>query len=152
MGRPLEGGEVRIVDPDTGRDLPPGTPGELRSRGYNTMKGYYKMPVETAQAIDGEGWLRTGDIAVLDEAGNYRITGRLDLQMEGIGLFLDGELMASAISAETVGGPLNSIRWLAESLLSRGESLRAGDIVIPGSAVKLVTVPRGALSPRRAPA
>jgi len=77
VGRPLDGVEVKIVSPDTGAEVPPGTPGELCSRGYNTMKGYYRMPEETAQAVDAEGWLHTGDIAMLDSNGNYRITGRL---------------------------------------------------------------------------
>ena len=77
VGRPLDGVEVKIIDPDTGAELPPGAPGELCSRGYNTMKGYYQMPTETAQAIDPDGWLRTGDIAILEDDGNYRITGRL---------------------------------------------------------------------------
>ena len=51
--------------------------GEFCSRGYNTMKGYYKMPDATAAAIDRDGWLHSGDLACRDEAGNYRITGRL---------------------------------------------------------------------------
>jgi len=77
VGRPLEGVSVKIINPDTGEEVPPGLPGELCSRGYNTMKGYYRMPDETAKAIDADGWLHSGDIAILDENGNYRITGRL---------------------------------------------------------------------------
>ncbi len=77
VGRALPGVEVKIVDPDTGREVPPGTQGELCSRGYNTMIGYYKMPEATAQAVDPEGWLHTGDLAVMDEEGYCRITGRL---------------------------------------------------------------------------
>jgi len=77
VGKPLPGVEVKIIDPETGAAVAAGTPGELCSRGYNTMKGYYKMPEETAKAIDADGWLHTGDIAVLDPDGNYRITGRL---------------------------------------------------------------------------
>jgi fatty-acyl-CoA synthase len=54
-----------------------GVPGEFCARGYNIMKGYYKMPEATAQAIDSEGWLHTGDLATVDENGYYKITGRI---------------------------------------------------------------------------
>ncbi len=67
----------KIVDPETGKELPPGQNGEFLSRGYNTMKGYYKMPDETAKTIDSDGWLHSGDLAMKDEEGNYYITGRL---------------------------------------------------------------------------
>ena len=69
--------ECKIVDPATGEDLPDGQNGEFVARGYNLMKGYYKMPAATREAIDGEGWLHTGDIACRDPEGNYRITGRI---------------------------------------------------------------------------
>ncbi|MBQ7364647.1 MAG: AMP-binding protein [Clostridia bacterium] len=69
--------ECKIIDPETGLDLPDGENGEFVARGYNVMKGYYKMPLATAAAIDSEGWLHTGDIACRDSDGNYRITGRL---------------------------------------------------------------------------
>ncbi|MBR2987211.1 MAG: AMP-binding protein [Clostridia bacterium] len=69
--------ECKIIDPETGLDLPDGENGEFVARGYNVMKGYYKMPLATAAAIDKDGWLHTGDIACRDSDGNYRITGRL---------------------------------------------------------------------------
>lgn len=69
--------ECKIVDPETGLDCPDGVNGEFVARGYNIMKGYYKMPLATAAAIDAEGWLHTGDIACRTSDGNYRITGRL---------------------------------------------------------------------------
>ena len=72
-----------------------------------------------------------------------RRPGQVDLEMEGIGLFLDGKLAVSAISAETMGSPLNSLAWLARQLLSRGSRVRAGDLILPGSAVPLVTVDQG---------
>ncbi|NRS15130.1 AMP-binding protein [Brevibacillus sp. HB1.4B] len=69
--------EAKIIDPATGDILPPGVQGELCTRGYLVMKGYYNMPEETVKAIDQEGWLHTGDLATVDEEGYYRITGRL---------------------------------------------------------------------------
>ena len=69
--------QCKIVDPETGEELPDGENGEFCSRGYNTMKGYYKMPEATREAVDAEGWLHSGDLACRDERGCYRITGRL---------------------------------------------------------------------------
>ncbi len=77
VGRALPGVECKIVDPATGEDLPDNVDGEFVARGYNIMKGYYKMPEATAAAIDKDGWLHTGDLARRDENGNYRITGRI---------------------------------------------------------------------------
>ena len=67
----------KIVDPETGEEVPAGVNGEFCSKGYNTMKGYYKMPQATKDTVDEEGWLHSGDLACRDEDGNYRITGRL---------------------------------------------------------------------------
>ena len=69
--------ECKIVDPETGKDCPDEVIGEFVARGYNIMKGYYKMPKATASAIDRDGWLHTGDLACRTPEGNYRITGRL---------------------------------------------------------------------------
>ena len=69
--------QCKIVDPETGEEVPNGVNGEFCSRGYNTMKGYYKMPQATKDTVDAEGWLHSGDLACRDENGNYRITGRL---------------------------------------------------------------------------
>ena len=77
VGRAMPEIECRIVDPATGEEMPVGEVGEFVARGYNIMKGYYKMPKETAAAIDKDGWLHTGDLACKTEEGNYRITGRL---------------------------------------------------------------------------
>jgi fatty-acyl-CoA synthase len=76
VGRPLPEIEVRVVDPETGRDCGVGEPGELCCRGYNVMKGYYRNPEATAAAIDADGWLHSGDLATVDADGFYRITGR----------------------------------------------------------------------------
>ncbi|WP_173202397.1 AMP-binding protein, partial [Geobacter sp. SVR] len=77
VGRALPDVEVKIVDIETGATLPPGKQGELCTRGYLVMKGYYKMPDETARAIDGDNWLHTGDLAIMDENGYCKITGRI---------------------------------------------------------------------------
>jgi fatty-acyl-CoA synthase len=77
VGRPLPGVEVKIVDPETGEKLPPGIQGELCTRGFLVMKGYYKMPKATAEVIDQEGWLHTGDLAIETTDGYYKITGRV---------------------------------------------------------------------------
>lgn len=77
MGRPQRGVEVLIVDPEQGEALAHGQVGEIRVRGWNVMKGYYKEPEETAKTIDAEGWLRTGDLGFLDEQGYLVFSGRL---------------------------------------------------------------------------
>ncbi len=77
VGRALPDVEVKIVDIETGKALPPGKQGELCTKGYLVMKGYYKMPEETARAIDSRGWLHTGDLAIMDENGYCKITGRI---------------------------------------------------------------------------
>ncbi|NLX63174.1 MAG: AMP-binding protein [Clostridiaceae bacterium] len=77
VGRVFPHVEAKIIDPVTGEELPPNTPGEFITRGYHIMKGYYKMPEATAQAIDKDGWLHTGDLATVDENGYFKITGRI---------------------------------------------------------------------------
>ncbi|MDH6304889.1 fatty-acyl-CoA synthase [Parabacteroides sp. PF5-5] len=69
--------EVRILNPETGEECGINEPGEVCCRGYLLMKGYYKKPEATAEAIDKDGWLHSGDLGVKDESGNYRITGRI---------------------------------------------------------------------------
>jgi len=77
VGHHIPGVEVKIVDPETGGEVPRGVQGELCARGYNVMKGYYKMPEATHAAIDKDGWLHTGDLATMDENGYCKITGRV---------------------------------------------------------------------------
>ncbi len=77
VGRVLPHVQAKIVDPETGKECPPHVPGEFCTKGYHVMKGYYKMAEATAQAIDSEGWLHTGDLATVDEHGYYKITGRI---------------------------------------------------------------------------
>ncbi|HHU96324.1 MAG: AMP-binding protein [Bacteroidota bacterium] len=77
VGREYEFTEVKVLDPETGKECPVGVEGEMCCRGYNVMKGYYKNPEATAQVIDKNGFLHSGDLGVKDENGNYRITGRI---------------------------------------------------------------------------
>jgi fatty-acyl-CoA synthase len=84
VGRPLPGLEVKIVDPGTGAELGDMEQGELCTRGHGVMLGYYNDPVATAKMIDTDGWLHSGDIALRQEGGYYRITGRIkDLVIRG---------------------------------------------------------------------
>ncbi|MBO5926969.1 MAG: AMP-binding protein [Clostridia bacterium] len=77
VGSAFPGVECKIIDPETGNELPDGESGEFVARGFNIMKGYYKMPEATAQAIDKDGWLHSGDICMRTSDGYYKVTGRL---------------------------------------------------------------------------
>ena len=84
VGRTLPGVEVKLIDPETGKVVGDMQHGELCSRGHNVMIGYFKMQDKTAEAIDAEGWLHSGDLAMRQADGYYRITGRLrDLIIRG---------------------------------------------------------------------
>ncbi len=76
--------EIKIVDPDTGRTLPRGEPGEFLARGYCVMRGYWNDAERTAEAIDAAGWMHTGDLATMDEQGYVRVVGRIkDMVIRG---------------------------------------------------------------------
>ena len=77
VGKAMPHVETKIIDPETGETLGPNQQGEFCARGYNIMKGYYKMEDATAEAIDEDGWLHSGDLAMVDEKGYYKITGRI---------------------------------------------------------------------------
>lgn len=77
VGGPIFGVECKIVDPETGEEVGDNIDGEFCARGYNIMKGYYKMPEATAAAIDEDGWLHSGDLARRTPEGNFKITGRI---------------------------------------------------------------------------
>ncbi|TNF35935.1 MAG: fatty acid--CoA ligase, partial [Gammaproteobacteria bacterium] len=107
-GRAIPGVEVRCVDSE-GREVPRGEPGEICVRGYNVMQGYFDNPQATAEAIDSDGWLHTGDIGVMDERGYLRITDRLKdmfivggfncypAEIEGALLTMDGVAQVAVI-------------------------------------------------------
>ncbi|MFL9863119.1 AMP-binding protein [Paraburkholderia fungorum] len=96
---PHHGVEIRTVSPDTGAVQPPDRPGEIQVRGWSVMQGYYNKPKETAQAFSEDGWLRTGDLGVIDGDGRMRMLGRLkDVFRVG------GENVAPAEVEETLLG------------------------------------------------
>ena len=77
VGRDYEFVDVKVLDPETNKEVPVGTQGEMCCKGFNVMKGYYKNPTATAEVIDENGYLHSGDLGIMDENGNYRITGRI---------------------------------------------------------------------------
>lgn len=77
VGRLLPDIEGKIIDPESGKDLPADIQGEIVTRSACVMKGYYKMPEATAEAIDKEGWLHTGDLGEVDKNGYFKVTGRI---------------------------------------------------------------------------
>ena len=112
VGRKHPPVDVRVIDPSDGHICGPGEPGELCCKGYNVMKGYYKMPEATAEAIDADGYLHSGDLGMVDEDGYYRVTGRIkDMIIRGgenvypleIENFLLG--MPGVLDAQVIGIP-----------------------------------------------
>ena len=77
VGKALPGIECKIINPETGEECPHNVPGEFCARGYNVMKGYYKMEEATRQTIDKDGWVHSGDLCTCDENGYYKVTGRI---------------------------------------------------------------------------
>lgn len=86
VGKPLQGVEVKVIDPITGEDRLSGEEGELCTRGFLVMKGYFKMPEETAKKIDADGWFHTGDVAEINAEGYISIKGRLGDMIKSGGL------------------------------------------------------------------
>jgi fatty-acyl-CoA synthase len=98
LGKPLKGWEVRIINPETGLDCPPGVHGEIVARGPGRLIGYYKDPVKTAEAIDKDGWLHTGDMGSLDAGGNIMFHGRTKDMLK-----IGGENVAAAEIEARIG-------------------------------------------------
>ncbi|MCL2761218.1 MAG: AMP-binding protein [Desulfuromonadales bacterium] len=137
VGRALPGAEVKIVDVETGETLPPGKQGELCARGYMVMKGYYKMPEETAKVIDAENWLHTGDLAVMDDNGYCKITGRIkqmiirggeNIYPKEIEEFLYTHLGISDVQVYGVPDRKYGEQVMAAVILKKGVSMTEDDI------------------------
>nr|WP_263327169.1 AMP-binding protein [Neobacillus sp. Marseille-Q6967] len=137
VGRALPNVEVKIVEPGTSRELPYNQVGELCTQGYHVMKGYYKNPNATREAIDKDGWLHTGDLAVMDQNGYCRITGRLkDMIIRGGENIYPREIEEflythpKIVDAQVIGVP--DERWgeevLAWIILKEGCTLTAEEI------------------------
>ncbi|MDQ0429677.1 fatty-acyl-CoA synthase [Planomicrobium stackebrandtii] len=137
VGKPHAGVEVKIIDPVTGEEVEPGIPGELCTRGYHVMKGYYKNEEATQAAIDSEGWLHTGDIAVEDEDGYIAITGRIkDMVIRGgeniypreIEEFLYQHPSVQDVQVVGVPDPKYGEELMAWVILKEGEGLEAEEL------------------------
>lgn len=116
MGKPLEGMEVKVADPDTGEAKKSGEPGEIMVRGWAMMKGYHDPPPEMGPAFDSEGWYRSGDLGILDQEGYLTYLGRLrerlrvggeNVSPEEVGVFLRRHPVVEA--AEVFGVPDNRL-------------------------------------------
>jgi fatty-acyl-CoA synthase len=112
VGKAVRHTEIQVVDQKSGAQVERGTPGELCTRGYCVMAGYWNDPQKTAEAVDADGWMHTGDIAVMDDDGYVAITGRIkDLVIRGgenvypreIEEFLYGH--PDVVDAQVVGVP-----------------------------------------------
>ena len=129
--------EVKIVNPETGEDCPVGIQGEICCRGYNVMKGYYKNPEATKKAIDAEGWLHSGDLAVKTDDGFYRITGRIkDMIIRGgeniypreIENFLYGLPQIEAVEVAGIPSPKYGEEVAAFIKTKKGATLTEADV------------------------
>ncbi|WP_223637141.1 AMP-binding protein [Planococcus sp. 4-30] len=137
VGKPHAGVEVKIIDPATGEKVDTGVPGELCTRGYHVMKGYYKNEEATKDAIDLEGWLHTGDIAIEDEDGYIAITGRIkDMVIRGgeniypreIEEFLYQHPSVQDVQVVGVPDPKYGEELMAWVILKEGEQLNAEEL------------------------
>ncbi len=137
VGRALPNVEVKIVGVESGEPVGPGEQGELCTRGYHVMEGYYKMPDKTREVIDDEGWLHTGDLATIDEDGYVRITGRAkDMIIRGgenvypreIEEFLYTHPAISDVQVYGVPDERYGEQVAAAVKVKRGETLTVGEI------------------------
>ena len=137
VGPAFPGVDVAILDPATNAPLPPNAEGEVCCRGYNVMKGYYKMPEQTAAVIDSNGWLHTGDLGTCDEAGYYRITGRIkDIIIRGGENISPKEIedllltLPEIMNVQVVGAPDEKYGEIpvAFVILNRGQTLTEEDV------------------------
>ena len=137
VGPAFPGVEVAVLDPATNLPLPPNVEGEVCCRGYNVMKGYYKMPEQTAAVLDKDGWLHSGDLGTCDENGYYRITGRIkDIIIRGGENISPKEIedlllaLPEIQNVQVVGAPDEKYGEIpvAFVILNRGQSLAEEDV------------------------
>jgi fatty-acyl-CoA synthase len=152
VGKPLPHTEIRIVDPVSLKTVPIGSSGELWARGYFTMLGYFDMPEASAKSLSPDGWLRTGDLAVMDERGYCRIVGRLkDMIIRGGENLFPAEIEEvlyqhpSVAEATVVGLPDD--HW-GEVV---GAFIRPHDPTAPPTVAQLRSHLRATLSPQKTP-
>ncbi len=151
IGAPMPHCEIRIIDAETGETLPIGEVGELVTRGYHVMHGYFDMPDQTAEAIDDEGWLHTGDLAAMNDAGYCSIEGRLkDMIIRGGENVYPKEIEELLFGHESVGEV--AVVGLPDERL--GESVAAFIRPTPGSDLnkaELFNYLREHLAPHKTP-
>jgi fatty-acyl-CoA synthase len=152
LGPVLPQTEVKVVDPGTGEIVPYGVPGELCARGYFVMLGYFDMPDKTAETIDADGWLHTGDLVSMDERGYTTITGRLkDMIIRGgeniYPREIEEHLFAHPKVAEVAVCGLPDEKW-GEIV---GAFIRDADPDDPASDAELHAYLRERLSPQKTP-
>lgn len=151
IGPPMPGVEVKIIDPETGETVPLGVTGEYCTRGYHVMTGYFELPEQTAEAIDADGWLHTGDLCAMDERGYCTVEGRLkDMIIRGGENIYPKEIEELLFAHPAVGEVavvgLPDDRW--------GESVAAFVRPTPGSTIdknELHGYLREHLSPHKTP-
>jgi len=152
VGKPLPHTEIRIVDPVSLETVPIGMSGELWARGYFTMLGYFEMPEASAKTLTDDGWVRTGDLAVMDARGYCRIVGRLkDMIIRGGENLFPAEIEEllyrhPAVAEATVVG-LPDERW-GEVV---GAFIRPCDPAAPPTIAQLRSHLRASLSPQKTP-
>jgi fatty-acyl-CoA synthase len=143
VGSAFPGVECKIIDPETGEELPDGANGEFVARGYNIMKGYYKMPKATEQTIDKDGWLHSGDICCRTPDGYYKVTGRLkDMIIRGgenlypreIEEFYLTHQKVKDVQVVGVPDPRYGEEACAYIILKKGEQATVGDMLEYGNA------------------
>jgi fatty-acyl-CoA synthase len=152
VGKPLPYTEIRIVDPVSLETVPIGASGELWARGYFTMLGYFDMPEASAKTLTADGWVRTGDLAVMDERGYCRIVGRLkDMIIRGgENLFpaeIEEVLYRHPAVAEAAVVGLPDEHW-GEVV---GAFIRPCDPAAPPTVAELRSHLRASLSPQKTP-
>lgn len=151
IGAPMPHVEVKIVDPESGETVPVGVVGELCTRGYHVMHGYFDMPEQTSEAIDADGWLHTGDLAAMNERGYCTIEGRLkDMIIRGGENIYPKELEELLFAHPSVGSVavvgLPDDKW--------GETVAAFVRPAPGAAIdkaELFAYMREHLAPHKTP-